>query len=142
MPADPCPTCAGAGSVIGDPPASPADVDTTGLVLHNTFGRTEREAAAWLIVRLLQVRGQGWDASFVMRDLADLLGTDEPTQRRCSNPFFRPDFGWLVDNWLVRQTNPETVQEPCFVTENFIERLRRRVDCPTCRESLTPTEAP
>lgn len=137
--ADPCPTCAGVGSVLGDPPASPADVDTTcGLVLHNTFGRVEREAAAWLIVRLLQVRGQGWADSFVMRDFADLLGTDEPTRRRCSNPVFRPDFGWLVDNGFVRQTNPETVQEPCFVTEAFVAKLRRYTLCPECNPRAAP----
>lgn len=102
---------------------TPADVDTSGLVLTNTFGKVEREAAAWLIVRLLQVRGQGWDAPFVMRDFAWLIDNDEPTRRRCSNPFWHPDFWWLVDNDFVRMVDRGDAQKPCFVTTHFIAQV-------------------
>lgn len=110
---------------MGDIP-TPADIDTSGLVLHKTFGRAEREAAAWLIVRLLQVRGQGWDAPFGMRDFAWLVENDEATRARCGNPFWRPDFWWLVDNHFVWQTNLDSAQDPCFVTANFIAKVTHR----------------
>jgi hypothetical protein len=63
--------------------------------LASTMGRSELEAAAALVVRVCQARGDQWQSvpwslvGEVMRE--DMAANREPFAKLVRNPFFRPD---------------------------------------------------
>jgi len=96
--------------------------------LVGTLGRSESEAAAALLVRACQVRGDKW-APVAAEDLGETLSADldarvEPWASLDRNPFFRPDFWALVEEGNARFTG-EAGKSPIEFTEQGIEKLRR-----------------
>ena len=78
----------------------PSDVILTTPPLTGTFGRSEREHAAALLVRCCQVNDDKW-AAFNPRELGNAIETDldadvEPVASWKRNPFINPDFCDLV----------------------------------------------
>jgi hypothetical protein len=115
---------------MADPTFKPSQVFlNTVPPLTGTMGRSEREHAAAILVRVCQVKGDAWQAvtpkilGEVLR--ADLAAQVEPWHSLNANPFFRPDFHELVDAGFARWGEDEG--KPIELTELGIESLRRWV---------------
>ena len=96
--------------------------------LAGTFGRSEREAAATLLVRSCQVNGDIF-APKTPRVVGDALKKDreagvEPLASLSRNPFWRPDFRDLVVQGFARWTR-EGEGAPIEFTEKGLEALKK-----------------
>lgn len=111
------------------PPPSQFVTTLTGL-MTGTLGRAEREAAAALVIRLHHFwEHEDWQ-TFVLPDMAALLGKDEVTQKWMGGYAFArctPDFRWLVENeYLLEGPAPEEGKVgPLTVTEKFTDAMKR-----------------
>lgn len=94
------------------------------------MGKAEAEAAATLIVRACQVKGDRWQSlafdeisSVVM---ADVRGGVEPLASLSENPFWKPDYEEVVKRGFARLTGSDYGSE-AFValTEDGIKALQR-----------------
>jgi len=83
----------------------PSDILLIVPPLCATFGRTENEVAAALIVRACQVAGDQW-APVKWSTAVDVLKADHEAGREFGmmmvNPFCRPDMFALVDGGFAR----------------------------------------
>lgn len=100
----------------------PSEIDTGGLSIVATFGKAEREAAAWLVVRLFQVKARAWGEPFLLPEFVALAESDKPTRRRLENPFFRPDFRSLVDDGLLVEVEAGNPKAGAHVSPEFVRR--------------------
>ncbi len=99
--------------------------------LTATMGKSEAEAAAAMLVRAMQVRGDAWAQVFpkeigeVLK--ADLDGKVEPWASLNRNPFFRPDFDMLIERGFARWCGDESEgrRRAIEFTPAGIEKLRR-----------------
>ena len=95
--------------------------------LTATMGRSEREHAAAILVRVCQARGDIWQpvtpAMFgeVIND--DLTAKTEPFYSLNQNPFFNPDFHDIVAKGFARWVETEG-KGPLELTPTGIEALR------------------
>ncbi len=114
------------------------------IPLIGTMGRSEREAAAYLLVRTSQVRGDQWQY-IPPRAIGEVMDSDrkagiEPMVSLSINPFFFPDFHDLIDQqyaeyerrpsgYAYREGDPSMQ----FTTRG-LRALRRwlRKPCPKC----------
>jgi hypothetical protein len=94
--------------------------EDVGTTLPNTLGRFEREAAAALIIRFHQVNSPDTWRAFTPRELAEFAKTDDLVQRWGSNPFWRMDMNWLVDNGHLVGWTEGDPQSQVKVTEKFV----------------------
>lgn len=82
--------------------------------LAATMHKSEAEAAATLMVRVCQVKGDRWQ-EVTLRDLGKVAKADldkgvEPLKSLSGNPFWRPDFFEIVKRGYARWTEPEKVE--------------------------------
>lgn len=101
---------------------TPSEIRTDCLVLIDTFGKSEREFAGWLIVRLHQVYARAWGEPFRLPEFVDLAMRDVSTHWRLSNPFLRPDFRWLLDNNMIAEVEPGNPSAGAYVLPAFVDR--------------------
>lgn len=107
--------------------------------LGSTFGRSEREVAAALIVRALQVRGGSW-GPVTFAELEALVARADPwTIAILSNPFHRPEFFDLIAKGFARWLEPPADDDPSAIerfhdaggtielTDVGIDRLARSI---------------
>lgn len=113
----------------------PSDVDLSGSFppLAATMGRVEREAAATLIVRACQVKGDAW-GPVLPREVGEAWRTDreagrEPLASLASNPFWRPDVGECVAHGFARWLGDdgEDRSAPVELTEKGLQAISRWV---------------
>ena len=101
--------------------------------LTATMGKAEAEAAAAMLVRAMQVRGNAWAVVFPKQIgevlSADLDGKVEPWASLNGNPFFRPDFDLLIAKGCARWVGDESEGRSRGIefTPEGIEKLRRWV---------------
>lgn len=97
--------------------------------LIDTMGRVEREAAATLLVRACQHKGDTWapmeplDIGAVIK--YDLENQIEPLCKLNRNPFWRPDFCDLVDKGFARWTTTNDQHAPIEFTKKGLEVLSK-----------------
>lgn len=92
------------------------------------MGRVEREAAATLMVRACQLRGDAF-APLRPQDIGEAIRHDlnaelEPLKSLNTNPFWRPDFRDLVVHGFARWTTDEE-HAPVEFTPKGFEALRK-----------------
>ncbi len=67
----------------------PADIETAGLpIFTGTFGKAEPEHAAWLVVRVLQYLGEGWDHVVTPTEVGDCAKACPDVTKAVSNPYY------------------------------------------------------
>jgi len=109
-------------------PFKPSDVRLVGIPLTATFGKSEMEAAAAIIVRTCAVLGDEWRAVSVdeVKKVLALEEEGKPLFAFLRNPFWRPDVYQLVNKGFARwEGDPGT--SPVGFTEEGIARLARWV---------------
>lgn len=104
----------------------PSQVVLTVPPLAGTMGRSEREHAAAIIVRVCQVKGDVWRA-VTWAEAKEVLKSDldagiEPMASLLENPFFKPDVGGLTAAGLASRDGDTTE-----LTEAGIAALARWV---------------
>lgn len=109
---------------------SPSQVHLCVPPLVGTMEHAQREFAAMLIVRSLQVNGDAWKpvepAEIGQMILADIQAGNEPIASLNRNAFFKPDFFELADGTYGRWVD-EPGKSAIELTERGIESLRRWV---------------
>ncbi len=123
----------------------PSDVNLLGSFppLVGTMGRSEREAAAALIVRTCQVNGDIW-APVMPLDCGKMLEADiearaEPFYTLNRNPVFRPDVNDLVSAGYASWFNGSFPKGGVEFTSKGLAALLRWVT--PAEVSLTPYHA-
>lgn len=92
--------------------------------LGGTLGRSEREVAAALLVRVCQVRGVFGPVA--LADVEDLIATGDPwTTGLLRNPFHAPDFNELVARGFARVVREEPLT--LELTETGLDRIGRSI---------------
>lgn len=91
--------------------------------LPRTLGRFEREAAAALIVRFLQVKSPDAWIAFTPRDLGEFAWADEVIQGWARNPGWRLDVEWLVLNGHLTGWVDGDPLSQVQVTEKFVAAI-------------------
>ena len=89
-------------------------------ILTGTMGKSEREAAACVVIRYHHAHDlDDWEPVSMMM-LADLLKEDQIVQRWAGNPFWRPDFFALqeagfISGWVEGDPNSYALITPAFL---------------------------
>jgi hypothetical protein len=92
--------------------------------LAGTMGRSEREVAAALLVRVCQLRGRF--APVRLAEVEDLIATgDAWTTHLLSNPWQTPNFDELVERGFARVTEEEPLT--IELTETGLDRIGRSI---------------
>lgn len=99
--------------------------------LTDTLGRVEREAAATLIVRVCQIKGDVWQP-VMPKEIGEILKADreakiEPLASLATSPFWRPDIFDCVELGFARWIDGDDGKGPVELTEKGLEALRRWV---------------
>lgn len=108
----------------------PSDVPLYGVPLTDTFGKTEMEVAAALLVRTLQRGGDTWrpvpSEELLAAAKADMDEDVRPIASLLRNPFLRPDFGALDRRDFTRfdGTSRELTALGLDVLRRFVARHR------------------
>lgn len=107
----------------------PSQVAVVGVPFVATFGNSETEWAAAIIVRACEFHGDRWQAlkwSQIQEALrADVTNKREPFVKLLENPFFRPDVHKLIAGGFARWTNG--VNSTVEFTDAGLERLTKWV---------------
>lgn len=106
----------------------PSEVQLVGIPLTATFGRSEMEAAAAIIVRTCAVLGDEWRAVSVdeVKKVLQLEQAGDPLYPFLSNPFWNPDVSQLASAGFARWEG-QPGSSPVGLTDAGIEKLRRWV---------------
>ncbi len=99
--------------------------------LTGCFGKTEREQAAFMIVRALAVHGNEW-RTISNQEVFDTFKKDvvdnvSPAVDVCRNPFFRPDAPGLEEHGFILRTGTNGPNMTNEFTDKGIERLSKWV---------------
>ena len=104
---------------------------TTPCPLTDCFGKTEREQAAFMLVRALAENGDEWRAITNVEVFAtfkrDVEAKREPAIDLCQNPFFRPDVFGLVAMGCVVQVGENGPTMTSAFTPEGIARMSKWV---------------
>lgn len=109
----------------------PADVVLGTPPLGATMQKCETECAAGVLVRILQVRGEGWGA-IRLKDMGRILDDQlnaqtEPIASWGRNPFFRPDFQALLKQGYAAEIGDTDDTRSVVFTDKGFEAMRRWV---------------
>jgi hypothetical protein len=106
---------------------SPSDVILSGMPLAGCYGKPELEAAATMLVRTMQLKGDSWKA-VSLEQVSQTYWHDvgrkiEPVFSLCGNTAWRTDYQGLVQRGIAVLTDDMRFE----FTLNGLEALRRYV---------------
>ena len=107
---------------------TPADVRLLTPPLVGTLGRSEIEYSAALVIRALQIAGEGWIPLEARRVgeilIAEIDAKSEPIASWNRNPFLRQDFpGLIAAGYAVKSSDGAFLE----LTPSCLEKIRRWV---------------